>query len=64
MDGKPDMSASTEAGSTSKGVEPVPPPARRSAIRRLFLRPEAGGVVSAILVFLFFAILVRGQLQK
>jgi simple sugar transport system permease protein len=57
MDGKPAMSASTEAGSTSKGAEPVPPPARRSAIRRLFLRPEAGGVVSAVLVFLFFAIL-------
>jgi simple sugar transport system permease protein len=61
MDGKSPMSASTEAGSTPKGAEPAataPAPAQqRGLFRRLILRPEAGGVVSALLVFIFFAVL-------
>jgi simple sugar transport system permease protein len=32
-------------------------PARRGLARRLLVRPEAGGVISAVVVFIFFAVL-------
>src|SRR5258708_13033919 len=46
---------------TSTAVEdPLAGAARPRFLRRLLLRPETGGAISALLVFLFFAI-IAGQ---
>src|SRR5262249_55719930 len=41
----------------SAEAAPAAPPARPHVLRRLLLRPEAGGVISALVVFVFFAVL-------
>ncbi|HET7094102.1 MAG TPA: ABC transporter permease [Thermomicrobiales bacterium] len=50
------MSSKVE-GSTPSAAETVPAPPRRSALTGALLRPEAGGAISALLVFIFFAIM-------
>jgi simple sugar transport system permease protein len=51
-------SPAADSGAAQAGAEA---PARRSRLTRLLVRPEAGGVVSAILVFAFFAIAAGGN---
>ena len=50
------MSSKVE-GSAPREVENIPLPPRRSALTSALLRPEAGGAISALLVFIFFAVM-------
>ena len=58
------MQAETDEGSavqepvfdTADEAESLPPARRRGVLMRALLRPEAGGAVSALLVYIFFAV--------